>query len=351
MTDTADPKAATRAIATRSTQLLFTIREEMALTTVADVFVKSGLFADAQSQSVAMVKILAGREMGMEPVQSMMELYVVHGRIGMYAEAMASKVKASGKYRYRVLEHTDEVCSIQFFERVDGEWEECGPSSIFTAADAKRAGTQNMGKFPRNMLWSRAMSNGFRWYCPDMKLAGMETPEENEMLGPPRGDGVSSGAAALEAALTQPPNRQAVVDAEFVEREGEPQGMDLASAIGLSPKAAPASDAGAPAASVAEPVAERQPGEDDGPPPASEASATSAGQQGGFMPPTSRPEILVGIAEMEATLVLKDGILRKTRRDNAGDEGLDNCDNQALAEYWTYLRGEVEKKRTRSGRK
>jgi len=168
----------TRAIAGRSTELQFTISEEMSLTSVADVFVKSGLFSDATSQAIAMVKILAGREMNMEPVQAMMELYVVHGRIGMYAEAMAAKVKGSAQYRYKVLEHTDDTCSIQFFERVDGEWDECGPPSNFTAAEARKAGTQNMGKYPRNMLFARAMSNGFRWYCPDLKIGSIYTPEE-----------------------------------------------------------------------------------------------------------------------------------------------------------------------------
>ncbi|MFH1571954.1 MAG: hypothetical protein ABIL09_28450 [Gemmatimonadota bacterium] len=196
------PTEQTRAIATRSTQLAFTIREEMSLTSVADAFYKSGLFKDVRDAGQAMVKILAGREMGLEPVESMMSLYLVGGRLAMYAEAMGAKIKASGTHRYKVLEHTDESCSILFYERVDGAWEECGPPSVFTVADAKRAGTQNMGKFPRNMLFARALSNGFKWYCPHLKVAGLASVEELDDLPPATGP--SKGAQALDAALSSP---------------------------------------------------------------------------------------------------------------------------------------------------
>jgi hypothetical protein len=50
--------------------------------------------------------------------------------------------------------------------------------SEFTLADAKKAGTQNLEKFARNMLFARAMSNGVRWYCPDVFDSPVYTPEE-----------------------------------------------------------------------------------------------------------------------------------------------------------------------------
>ena len=44
---------------------------------------------------------------------------------------------------------------------------------------AVKAGTKNMDKFPRNMLFARAMSNGQKWYCPDaFNGATVYTPEE-----------------------------------------------------------------------------------------------------------------------------------------------------------------------------
>ncbi len=80
----------------------------------------------------------------------------------------------SGRYDYRVVELTERVCKIAFFE----QGQPIGVSE-FSAADAARAGTQNMGKFPRNMLFARCISNGVKWFCPDIFLgAPVYTPEE-----------------------------------------------------------------------------------------------------------------------------------------------------------------------------
>jgi hypothetical protein len=68
---------------------------------------------------------------------------------------MAANVKGSGKYDYRVVEQSEKVCSIDFFERAikknpDGSmantWEKLG-NSTFTIEDAKKAQTKNIDKF------------------------------------------------------------------------------------------------------------------------------------------------------------------------------------------------------------
>jgi hypothetical protein len=40
--------------------------------------------------------------------------------------------------------------------------------SDFYEARRRKAGTQNMDKFGRNMMFARAMSNGVKWFCPDV---------------------------------------------------------------------------------------------------------------------------------------------------------------------------------------
>lgn len=112
-------------------------------------------------------KILAGRELGYGPFASVNGIHIIQGRPSVSANLMAAAVKASGRYDYRVRQMTAEVCEIEFFERIDGRRESLGVSS-FTAADAKAAQTQNMAKFARNMLFARAMSNGVKWFCPDV---------------------------------------------------------------------------------------------------------------------------------------------------------------------------------------
>ena len=136
---------------------------------------ESGLFADIKSASQAVVKILAGQEVGVPPLASMTGIHVISGKTVVGAGLMASRVKGSGKYDYLVTEHTDKVCSIEFKQ---------GKSvlgvSTFTIEDAKKAGTKNLDKFPRNMLFARAMSNGVKWFTPDIYSMPVYVPEEME---------------------------------------------------------------------------------------------------------------------------------------------------------------------------
>lgn len=134
----------------------------------------SGYFQDARDAAQAVVKILAGQELGFGPFASMTGVYIIQGRPSIGANLMAAAVKKSGRYNYRIIEMTDKVCEIAFFE---GK-EEIGRSR-FTLEDAHKAGTKNLDKFPRNMLFARAMSNGVRWFCPDVFAgAPVYTPEE-----------------------------------------------------------------------------------------------------------------------------------------------------------------------------
>lgn len=121
------------------------------------------------AQAIAMMatKILAGREIGIGPFAAVNGIHIIQGKPSIGANLLASAVKGSNRYDYRVREMTDKVCRIEFFERVGGKLESLGISE-FTADDARKAQTKNMDKFPKNMLFARAMSNGVRFYTPDV---------------------------------------------------------------------------------------------------------------------------------------------------------------------------------------
>ena len=143
------------------------------------MFALSGFFETAQQHEVAVaqmaVKVLAGREIGFGPFAAVNGIHIIKGKPSISANLMAAAVKGSPKYNYKIVTMTDTEVSIQFYEN----GEKNGPPSVFTAADAVKAQTQNMGKFPRNMLFARAMSNGVRWYCPDVFSGNtVYTPEE-----------------------------------------------------------------------------------------------------------------------------------------------------------------------------
>jgi len=135
----------------------------------------SGFFADSRDAAQAVVKILAGRELGFGAVASMTGVNIIKGKVSLSANLIAASIKRSGRYNYRVVQMDDNTCTIAFFEG----GEKLG-TSTFTMDDAKRAGLggQNWQKFPRNMLFARAISNGAKWYCPDLSGGPLYTPDE-----------------------------------------------------------------------------------------------------------------------------------------------------------------------------
>lgn len=143
---------------------------------VSDILARSGYFQDARDAAQAGVKVLAGMEMGIGAFSSMAGIHVIKGKPSIGAGLMAAAVKRSGKYDYRVRKHTSTECVIEFFER----GESCGVSE-FTMEDAKQAGlvgNDNWKRAPKNMLFARALSNGVRWYAPDVFDVSTYVPEE-----------------------------------------------------------------------------------------------------------------------------------------------------------------------------
>ena len=154
---------------------------------MAKAFVASGYFSDTKAMAQAIVKIQAGKELGLPPVYSMQNINLIRDRLTSSANTLAMMVKKSGRYNYRVTEHSDQSCTITFYESEEGKWVEVG-TSTFTIEDAKRADLIKPGggwvKYPRAMLFSRAISQGARMYAPDA-IGGVYTDEEIRSI-PPR---------------------------------------------------------------------------------------------------------------------------------------------------------------------
>jgi hypothetical protein len=142
----------------------------------AKAYSESGYWPDASKLAQALVKIEAGRSLGINPLMAMNEIHVIEGKPGVGAGACAALVKAHPRYDYRVNELTGERCTISFYER----GHRIGVST-FTLDDAKTAKLMNRGNwitYPRNMLYARAMTNGVGWFCPDVFMGKVYTPEE-----------------------------------------------------------------------------------------------------------------------------------------------------------------------------
>ena len=143
---------------------------------IGKAFSESGMFADIKSAAQAIVKIQAGQEIGIPPFASMSGIHIIQGKPTIGAGLIASRVKGSGKYDYKVVQQDETKCTIDFYQ---GK-EKIG-TSTFTIEDAKKAGTKNIDKFPKNMPFARAISNGVKWYCPDVFSSAVYTPEEMDI--------------------------------------------------------------------------------------------------------------------------------------------------------------------------
>ena len=131
---------------------------------------ESGYFSDVKSKAQAIVKVMAGAELGLPPFASMTGIHIIQGKPVLGANVMATLVKNDGRYDYQIKTATNDVCELNWFEggsvgRIDRQ---IGTSS-FTMAEAKAAGLvgkDNWKKYPSDMLFARAISRGARRFAP-----------------------------------------------------------------------------------------------------------------------------------------------------------------------------------------
>ncbi len=211
---------------------------------LANLLARSGFFADARGGYQAFAKLLFGRDLGLSATAAMTGVHIVEGKPELSANIQAQMVRCyvgvgGERYDYRVISSKDERherCEIEFYRTVDGRRETLGRSE-FTIEDAERAGLtrprrlgqpSNYAKFPPNMLFARAMSNGVAFHCPevtrgirvyhegeiDATATALPAEDAAEMIpdaqivseavqpdsGPTAGDGPGNGAEAVEHA-------------------------------------------------------------------------------------------------------------------------------------------------------
>lgn len=132
---------------------------------------------DERAVAQAVVKVMAGRELGIQPVAAMMGVNVIQGRVSLSAQLMLACAKRAG-YSYEVHE-AEGWCEIDWFR--DGKL--LGKAG-FHIDEAKAAGLVKPGgnwtKYPKDMLFWRAVSRGVRRFCPDA-TAGMAVYAPDEL--------------------------------------------------------------------------------------------------------------------------------------------------------------------------
>ena len=152
------------------------IRNMDDLSRMSSMLASSGYFSDAKDAAQCGVKVIAGLAMGIDPFSAMTGIHIIKGKPTVGAGIMAAAIKRHPRYDYKVRELNAKSCKVEFFENS----ESCGISEL-TFAEATAAGLTNKDNWknhPKNMLFARCISNGVKFFCPDVFDAPVYTPEE-----------------------------------------------------------------------------------------------------------------------------------------------------------------------------
>jgi hypothetical protein len=119
--------------------------------------------------------MLYGASLGFDPMQSVKQIYVVHGMAALYARAMVALLQGAGHEVWTVAS-TDDAVTVAGRRRGSEHVEE----STWDYARAKKAGYTRNEKYstdPQAMLYAKAASEVCRKVAPDV-LSGIYSVEE-----------------------------------------------------------------------------------------------------------------------------------------------------------------------------
>ena len=128
---------------------------------------ESGYFSDVTSKAQAIVKVMAGAELGLPPFASMTGIHIIQGKPVLGANVIATLVKNDPRYDYHIITAPEDQEKEMFLEWSEGILK-VGVAG-YTLEEAKKAGLvnkDNWKKYPSDMLFARAISRGARRYAP-----------------------------------------------------------------------------------------------------------------------------------------------------------------------------------------
>jgi hypothetical protein len=227
--------------------------------------------------------MLKGWELGLDPLDALASIYVVHGRVGFYAEFMRRRIIQAG-HTFRVVESTDSRCIVEGTRQDNGETHRAG----FTADQAKRAKI-DIAAYPAEKLVARATSRLCKQAFPDV-LSGSLIIED-----------LLDGLISVESERLDAP-AQETAEAPALQRRTRT--ARKAPAPKIEPTPAPATDLDEfPAEPEPEPETQSAPAEPE--PAEAEPEAENAAEQGITDPQLKKLHVLFskhGLNERQAGL-------------------------------------------------
>lgn len=123
--------------------------------------------------------ILAGKSVGLDPMQSVQNIFPVHGQPSMYARTMGALVMAEGHETRRV-SATNEAVTWAVRRKGAKDWQEF----TWSIERAKKAGFTSNAKYvsqPIEMLGAKALAEACRTVFPDVLLGMAYSVEDMEL--------------------------------------------------------------------------------------------------------------------------------------------------------------------------
>ncbi|SII86100.1 Uncharacterised protein [Mycobacteroides abscessus subsp. abscessus] len=216
--------------------------------------------------------MLKGWELGLDPLDALASIYVVHGRVGFYAEFMRRRIIQAG-HTFRVLESTDSRCIVEGTRQDNGETHRAG----FTAEQAKRAKI-DIAAYPAEKLVARATSRLCKQAFPDV-LSGSLIVED-----------LLDGLISVDSERLDAPAQEA---AEAPALQRRTRTARKAPAPKIEPTPAPATDLDEFPAEP-EPEPETQPAPAEPEPAEAEPETENAAEQGITDPQLKKLHVLFG---------------------------------------------------------
>ncbi|MFE7799057.1 hypothetical protein [Nocardia sp. NPDC057440] len=175
------------------------------------------------------VAILFGQKLGLDAVQSLQNVIVIHGKPALEARTMRAVLLAHG-HKVWTVENTAERAVVRG-RRADADSEDQDEESVWTMERVKQAGYDKTNtKYrtePTNMLYARALAETCRKTAPELLLGIEYDPNELRDAGPIQATAERVSAADLigipetlePQADPEPPTEDAEVAPEWVDAE------------------------------------------------------------------------------------------------------------------------------------
>lgn len=137
--------------------------------------------------------ILYGAELGLDPIQSLQNVFIVQGKPAIYARTAIALLLGHG-IKIETVSSTDEAVTVR------GTRGDVVEEATWDIARATKAGYTSNAKYktnPQEMLYSKAAMEVARKIAPDVLLGIAYSSEEMELEAPTRVASSRSGLAAI----------------------------------------------------------------------------------------------------------------------------------------------------------